>query len=147
MRFWDASAITPLLVHERSSAEIRALLRDDAAMVAWWGSRVECVSAVHRRRRESALDAGGVREASRRLETLAVAWSEVLPSDRVRAAAERALAVHRLRAADALQLGAALAWRQSPTAAAEVVCLDLRLREAAAGEGFGVVPDDLEARP
>lgn len=144
MRFWDASAITPLLVRERSTVEIRGLLRDDAAMVAWWGTRVECVSAIRRREHEATLDARGRAEASQRLDALAAVWSEVLPSERVRRSAERALALHPLRAADALQLGAALAWKPSPTGAAEVVCLDARLREAAEREGFGVVPEVLE---
>jgi uncharacterized protein with PIN domain len=84
LRFWDASAITPLLVHERSTVEIRGLLRDDAAMVAWWGTRIECTSAIRRRDREATLDARGRGEASRRLDALAAAWSEVLPSERGR---------------------------------------------------------------
>ncbi len=43
MRFWDASAIVPLLFSERWSEPIRKMFREDPAMVVWWGSRVECV--------------------------------------------------------------------------------------------------------
>lgn len=140
MRFWDASAITPLLVEEPSSPALHALLGSDEAMVVWWGSRVECASALRRRERGGGLGQMGVDSALGLLEALAGAWSEVLPTDRVRQAAERALAVHALRATDALQLAAALAWHSSAARDAEFVCLDGRLREAAAREGFALAP-------
>ena len=63
MRFWDASALVPLLFSERWSEQAGQLLREDAAMVVWWGSRVECVSALRRREREGALDAADARRA------------------------------------------------------------------------------------
>ncbi len=144
MRFWDASAITPLLLRERSTSDMRKLLRDDRSMVVWWATGLECLSAVRRRERESKQDPRGARVAVRRLEGLAAGWSEVLPSDRVRSSAERALAVHPLRAADALQLAAALAWEAHPARTADLVCLDERLREAAAKEGFRVLPEERE---
>jgi hypothetical protein len=50
--------------------------------------------------------------------------------------------VHPVRAADALQLGAALLWRGEPGRAAEFVCLDERLRDAASREGFALKPDE-----
>lgn len=142
MRFWDASAIVPLLVSERWSDRIGELAREDAAIVVWWGSRVECASALRRREREGALDPVGTRQALALLDELSAAWSEVLPGDAVRSQAERALAVHPLHAADALQLGAALAWRREPPKAAELVCLDERLRDAAAREGFALLPGE-----
>ena len=55
MRFWDSSALLPLFVDEPHSDGVRALIREDPSMIAWWGSRVECGSAVHRLRREGAL--------------------------------------------------------------------------------------------
>ncbi len=55
MKFWDASAIVPLLVDEPPSAPLLALLENDPAMLAWWGTPVECVSALARREREGAL--------------------------------------------------------------------------------------------
>jgi predicted nucleic acid-binding protein len=140
MRFWDASAIVPLLFNERSSKQARELLREDPAIVVWWGSRIECGSAVRRLERRGQLDGAGAREALALLEQLAGTWSEVLPSDGVRAEAERALAVHPLSAADALQLAAALTWRREPGRPAELVCLDERLRDAASREGFALRP-------
>lgn len=144
MRFWDASAIIPLLVAEPSSPTVHDLLGADDALVVWWASRVECVSALRRREREGRVDSEAVGVALRLLDTLTGGWSEVLPSDRLRGSAERALAVHSLRAADALQLAAALVWNPSPTSTAELVCLDARLREAASREGFRVLPEERE---
>jgi hypothetical protein len=57
--------------------------------------------------------------------------------------AERALAVHPLRSADALQLAAALTWRRDPARRPALVCVDEGLRDAAAREGFTPVPDAL----
>jgi predicted nucleic acid-binding protein len=140
MRFWDSSAIAPLIASEPSSGPVQELLRSDPQVVVWWGARLECVSALRRREREGALDAAAVEQATGLLDTLADAWSEVLPSDLVRAQAERALAVHPLRAADSLQLAAALTWRREPARQADFVCLDYPLRDAAAREGFTLLP-------
>jgi predicted nucleic acid-binding protein len=142
VRFWDASALTPIVVSEPSSAVLEAALAADAAVVAWWASRVECVSALRRREREGILDGAGIRQALAVLEILAGEWAEVAPAPRVRAEAERALAVHPLRAADALQLAAATVWRDDSGVPHEFVCLDERLRDAASREGFALVPDD-----
>ncbi|MQA76520.1 MAG: PIN domain-containing protein [Solirubrobacterales bacterium] len=130
----------PLIVEEPVSPTVARLLGDDREAAAWWGARIECVSALRRREREGALTAAEVAAAVDLLDTLAATWFEVLPGDELRAGAERALGVHPLRAADALQLAAALAWRGSATSAADLVCLDERLREAAAREGFRVLP-------
>jgi len=142
VRFWDASALTPIVVTEPSSAVLEAALAADDAVVAWWGSRSECVSALRRREREGILTGTGVRQAFAVLDVLSGDWAEVAPAPRVRAEAERALAVHALRAADALQLAAALVWRDDADLPHEFVCLDERLRDAAFREGFVVLPDD-----
>ena len=140
MRFWDASAIVPLLFSERWSEPMGKVLREDPAMVVWWGSRVECISALRRRERENQLGAADARQGMTLLDQLAGTWSELLPSDPLRAQAERALAVHPLRAADALQLAAALTWRREPARSAEFVSVDERLRDAASREGFALIP-------
>jgi predicted nucleic acid-binding protein len=138
--------MVPLLVAERRSEEISDLVREDPAMVVWWGSRVECVSALRRLERKDQLAASAAREALSLLDTLAGAWSEVLPSEALRAEAERALAVHPLRSTDALQLAAALTWRGGPARPAGLVCLDERLRDAASREGFALLPAEAGGR-
>lgn len=139
MRFWDASAIVPLLVAEPASEGVLTLLDADPEMLVWWGTPVECVSALARREREGALAPAGVTQAVERLRAVAAAWQEILPGDLVRAAAQRLLRVHPLRAADALQLAAAIVAAEHDAASLPFVCLDERLGEAAAREGFPVL--------
>ncbi len=141
MKFWDTSALVPLFLSEPASARARRIAAADSALVVWWATRTECVSAVARRRREGDLSAADEQRARRALEALSGEWSEVLPSAAVRQRAERLLAVHVLRAADALQLAAALLWSRGQTGTHAVVCLDERLRAAALAEGFQVLPE------
>jgi len=142
VKFWDTSAIVPLCVAEPSSAAVKSILSKDPSIVVWWATRTECVSAFMRQRREGGLNMQSERQARQLLGLLAATWSEVQPSDMLRATAERLLAAHPLRAADALQLAAALLWGQRQTANRELVTFDIRLREAGRREGFRVLPSE-----
>src|SRR5205823_12234440 len=84
VRFWDTSAIVPLCVTEPASAKVRRLLDADSSIVVWWATRVECLSALARRRRDGLLGAPAEAQARRVLVALAGAWSEVVPSERLR---------------------------------------------------------------
>ena len=139
MRFWDASAVVPLLVTEPTTAAMKRLAEADPEMSVWWGTRVECVSALRMSERAGRLDSRGLIAALELLDTFAMRWSEVPPSDGVRWVARRALLVHALRAADSLQLAAALSIAGERGAGPEMVCLDTRLTEAATREGLRVV--------
>jgi len=134
--------LVPLLVEEAHSASARRRLRQDAAVVAWWATSVEVTSALCRRAREGSLDERALAQAIRRLGRLRSSWTEVLPGLPVRAAAERLLRVHALRATDALQLAAAAAWSGEPRDEAAFVTLDTRQAQAAEREGFRVDPLD-----
>ena len=110
MRFWDSSALVPLLLGQPRSSTARALLEQDVRKL---------------------------------LEMLRDSWFEIQPGDAVREQALRLLRLHPLRAADALQLAAALEWAGSPPAGS-FVTFDDRLGEAAQREGFTL--PDLEPR-
>lgn len=56
MKFWDTSALVPLLVSEAKTARLQAIAAKDPTMFVWWGSQVECVSALARLEREGVLD-------------------------------------------------------------------------------------------
>lgn len=142
MRFWDASAVIPLCVREPLSSLMRKTAREDEELVAWWGTPVECWSAFARSRREGTIDPGGEEQARRVLSALAASWTEILAGNEVREHAARALLLHPLRAADSLQLAAALSWTGGRPSGHGFVCLDRRLRDAARREGFTVLPDD-----
>jgi len=130
--------VVPLLVAEPARDTLLERLRADPVIVLWWGTSVECVSALARREREGALAPRASSNAVNRLRRLVGAAHEVLPSEPVRSTAERLLRVHALRAGDALQLAAALVAAQGEPGSLEVVCLDERLTLAAEREGFPV---------
>ena len=141
MRFWDTSAIMPLLSREPLSGEMCRLLEEDAGMVVWWATRVECISAISRHAREGSLGAEGEASARGLLDDLSESWTEARPTARLRALAEQALTAHPLRAADALQLASALIWCGSQPQGHPFVCLDERLRAVASRSGFDVLPN------
>jgi len=115
---------------------MRALYRSDPLILAWWGSGVECESAISRLEREGGIKRRSASAARGRLDRFAATWHEVQPLESVREVARRLLRVHGLRAADALQLGAALAAAEGRPGSLIFVCLDERLAEAAEREGF-----------
>lgn len=138
MIFWDTSAIVPLLVQESDTVRREADLRAEAAPVVWWGTRLECVSALARLERESAISPDSLGEAFARLEALAALWHVIRPADLVPVRAERLLRIHPLRAADALQLAAALVAVSEDPRGSTFLTSDLRLASAAEREGFHV---------
>ena len=109
MRFWDSSAIVPLLVAEPSTRALVDEFVRDPELVVWWGTEVECVSALARLEREDLIAPPAMGAALTRLDGLALAWHEIQPAARTRQVAVRLLRTHGLRAADAFQLAAAIA--------------------------------------
>ena len=139
MRFWDSSAILPLLLDEPGSERVSALFRSDPSQAVWCLTEVEAVSALSRRsRKEISIEESEI--ARKTLQKLAESWEEVASLDAVRARAVRLLGTHSLRAADALQLAAALVFCDERTASLPFVCLDDRLADAARKERFPVLP-------
>ena len=136
MKFWDSSALVPLLVQESRTRTLATLYRRDADVAAWWGSEVECSSAVGGLERAGALDAEGAERALSRLDALQRTWQEVQPVAEIKMTARRFLRVHPLRAVDALQLAAAFVVSERQPSTLEFVCLDVRLNDAARREGF-----------
>lgn len=146
MKYWDSSALVPVLAPEETSETATALLRDDPDVFTWWGTPIECVSALARREREGNLSGDVMRTALERLNELEEGWGEVEPSPRVRHAACRVLRVHPLRAADSLQLAAALVLAGGGEERLEFVCADARLADAAEREGLSVIRLGSDAR-
>jgi uncharacterized protein len=139
MKFWDASAILPLLMAEPTTRAVQALAAKDPSMLVWWATDVECASAIAHLECEGALDPPAAIDAFDRLKHLAEGWHEVDPSDELREAAVRFLRVHPLRPADALQLAAAYVAAERRPASLELITLDERLATAARKEGFALI--------
>jgi len=79
----------PLISLEPLSGDALELFREDAGIVVWWATRVECVSAISRRAREGSLDPKGEAMARDLLNGLSESWTEVQPSARLRTLDER----------------------------------------------------------
>ncbi len=139
MKFWDSSAVVPLLVHQSASPAVEAYFREDPGLIVWWATRVECDSAIARLERERKLSPKSTDEAFRRLDAISSLWHEVQPVDVLREAARRVLRLHSLRAGDSLQLAAAFMAAENRPSTLEFVCLDDRLGGAARREGFQVL--------
>lgn len=138
MRFWDSSALVPLLVEEAETEAARALYLEDSGAIVWWGATIECASAVARREREGQLSPEAASESLRRLDALARHWHRIEPVDAILETSRRFLRVHPLRAADSLQLAAAFLASEGRPSTLEFICLDDRLVIAARREGFQV---------
>ena len=143
MKFWDSSAIIPLCLQEEHSDIIGALAQEDSGLIIWWGTPVECCSSFARLRREKVITQNEEQQLRSLLARLVEYGTEMIASEEVRSTARRLLLRHPLRAADALQLAAALVWVGNQPDDQGFVSLDNRLREAARAEGFTVYPSSL----
>lgn len=139
MRFWDSSAIVPLLVRQKSSPLAEVWVTEDADMTVWTLTSVEVLSAFRRLVREQGLEEERAVIAERRLDELVRTCHVVVDVPAVKRLASRLLRFHPLRAFDALQLGAALLWVEGHPEGRTLHTLDTRLGSAAEREGF-VVP-------
>lgn len=139
MKFWDSSAIVPLMVAEPVTSAVMGLYRDDPLMLVWWGAETECVSALARLERQRAISPDALAQALERLRALKSMWQEIQPVELLKETAIRLLRVHNLRAGDALQLAAAILASEHRPSSVGFVCLDERLTIAAQREGFNAI--------
>lgn len=140
MRFWDSSAIVPLIVYEEETDYSMKALSDDRQVVIWCLSRVEVMSALCQRVQEGRLIERDFQNAKKRLGDFMEHVYEVSAIEKVRQRASRLLEVHPLRAADACQLAAALVATQEDPDRLTMLCFDERLANVASKEGFVVNP-------
>jgi uncharacterized protein with PIN domain len=141
MRFWDSSAIVPLVVSEPESEYCLKALTEDQDMLVWCLSYLEVLSALSRRLREDVIDNSTFQEAKRRTKLILERAYEVKAITQVRSRAARLLEVHPLRAADACQLAASMVATQEDPDRVFMICFDRRLEAAARKEGFHVNPE------
>jgi predicted nucleic acid-binding protein len=140
VRFWDSSALVALLVEEEATASLQEAFETDPELLVWWATEIECLSALARLERRGDTSGEALAEALERLDALKGPWQEIQPTTHLRSLARRVLRVHDLRAADALQLAAAITASEDRPETLPLVSLDRRLAEAAEREGFTIVP-------
>jgi uncharacterized protein len=140
MRFWDSSALVPLLIREPWSGSVRRLLADDGDIVASTITPIEIQSALWRRRHHGEMAADQHIVAEETFARLSESWLEIDDTVEVRQVAMDLITRHVLRAADALQLGTAIIASNGAPGSLPFVTLDLDLAAAARAEGFTVLP-------
>jgi predicted nucleic acid-binding protein len=140
VKFWETSAVVCLIFGEAATETISKLYNADTDVAVWWATPIEFASAAARKQRTGEVTPSQAERALSKLGALERSWSAVAPSLDVRSSAERLLKAHPLRAADALQLAAALMATEGQPATLDFVCLDQRLAAAARSEGFTVLP-------
>jgi predicted nucleic acid-binding protein len=138
MRFWDSSVVVPLLIQQAASRDADQWIQEDNEIALWKLTPAEITSALWRLVRENDLAEEDANTAEARLEQLVDASHIVVDVDGAQTLARRLLRVHNLRAADALQLGAALLWAGGRPHERVLLTLDTRLVSAARREGFNV---------
>jgi len=139
MRYWDTSALVPLFVAQVTSKGLRDIYESDRDCAVWCLTDVEAHSAFARLARERSVTDERALEVARQFDLAWEAFQVVGASDTVKQRAKRALRLHSLTSADALQLAAALTFVSDQPASLEFVCCDERLSDAARREGFRVL--------
>jgi uncharacterized protein len=141
MRFWDSSALVPLLVTQAASSDTDRWLAEDSELALWTLTPVELASAISRLVREGALREKQASQAETRIDELVRSSHTIVDIESVKSQARRLLRVHALRSADAMQLGAAWEWASGRPGGRVLHTLDGRLALAARREGFRVIPE------
>lgn len=133
--FWDSSALVPLCVVQQATAAAESLSRK-FEIVVWWAAPVEICSAFSRLLRMGQLTGSGEVQAKAVLDRLRAQWREISPDASLRDQAERLLDRYPLKAADALQLAAAMAWCSARPRGRAFLSGDAQLLDAASQLGF-----------
>jgi hypothetical protein len=141
MRFWDSSAIVPLLVLEKETEQCIMAFQSDQEVMVWTLSKVEVLSALCRRLRDGSLKEIDFDSAKKRMDDFFDMAFEIISVPKVKDRALRLLQVHPLRAADAVQLASVLVATQEDTSRVPIMSFDDKLTLAAKREGFTVCPD------
>jgi predicted nucleic acid-binding protein len=128
----------PLCLHEPTTSACKTL-RFSFGRIVWWAAFVEIRSGIARGARHGNLSAMQSVEALDRLSELRSGWNEILPCDDLRELAAGLLDQYDLRAADSMQLAAALLWCSRKPAGRTFICSDQRLCNAAEAAGFTVI--------
>jgi uncharacterized protein len=139
VKFWDTSALAPLVIDEASTGAMRELAAADPDVIVWMLSSVELLSVMGRLGRQTPELADLLPGLRLDAMDLFRHWATVTHVDGVRRRAERLVGVHPLNAGDALQLGAALLASGDRPETLPFVTLDRGLARAAQLEGFRVV--------
>lgn len=133
--FWDSSALVPLFVRQTITARARSWYKN-FEIVTWWATPVEMASALARLLRMKELTPAEWMKARKSIVELAETFFVIPPNAALKVKAIELVEQYDLRAADSLQLAAALAWCEEAPQGRKFLTADERLRQAATLAGF-----------
>jgi hypothetical protein len=135
--FWDTTALIPLCVLQKQTA-LANVLYAGYGIAVWWTTPVEIMSGLTRLERMNEISRDQFLAGKQRGQSLAKIWDTVGPSTTVLSRANLLLELYPLRAADALQLAAAIEYFEYSPTGNVFITADQRLADAARGSGFMV---------
>ena len=138
MSFWDSSALVPLCTSEARSILAGRLWKQFSEKFVWWETSVEICSALARLERENKISAQKRSKAEQRLEILEKVWTEIQPEPRIKELARTFPSTYGLKAADSLQLAAALVWCNEIPKNKDFISGDAKLLKVAEDVGFTI---------
>jgi len=109
-------------------------------LVVWWATPVEIAGALARLVRMKQIDPADCATARKLANVLSDSWSVIQPSDALRTKALLLVDRYDLRAADSLQLAAALEWCEDAPQGRGFLTADEKLRKASLLSGFDAQP-------
>lgn len=133
--FWDSSALIPLCVEQLQTQRSEALFANYGVIV-WWATHVEIISGLTRLLRMKEIKGIEFIEGKHVAQAMELTWVAINPSANIEREARKLLELYPLRAADALQLAAALEWCEGKPKGRAFLSFDQRLNEAAELAGF-----------
>jgi hypothetical protein len=133
--FWDSSALIPLCVPQTQTDRATAFFANYGVAV-WWSTPIEIISGLTRLLRMGEIGPGDFLAGKQLAQTIVSMCIPVRPSAEIAAQACSLLELYPLRAADALQLAAALEWCEGKPEGKVFLSFDQRLLEAAGIAGF-----------
>ena len=137
--FCDSSSLVPICIVQRPAAAMRNLV-SRYRFVVWWCTPVEIRSAFARLVRTGELTSAEHAKAQKYLDLLRLSWREMQPTEALRTHAESLVDRFPLKAADSLQLAAALAWCGDNPQGRAFISGDKQLLTAATQLGFHAIP-------
>ena len=133
--FWDTSALVPLLLRQSNTSRALAVYKT-LDVVVWWATPVEIASAVARLLRTGKISTDDFAKSRNLANALFSSWAVIFPTDAIRATSMQLVERYDLRAADSLQLAAALHWCGDAPQGRIFLSGDQKLHDAALLSGF-----------
>lgn len=139
MKFWDTSALVPLVTKEERTPDVQALIASDRNIAVSFITPVELTGTLWRRGRRWA-DQDAFRRSIFKAAELESNWTSVDEFNPVLKVARQLITLYVLRSGDAIQLASALFLCGGFPEDLPFVTLDSDLKAAARSEGFHVLP-------